>query len=43
VTDHRVGVSVHRLEQVLDGELDELTDALTAEDRRRALEVAATA
>jgi peptide chain release factor 1 len=43
VTDHRVGVSVHRLEQVLDGELDELTEALTAEDRRRALEVAATA
>jgi len=43
VTDHRVGVSVHRLEHVLDGELDELTEALTAEDRRRALEVAATA
>jgi peptide chain release factor 1 len=43
VTDHRVGVSVHRLEQVLDGELDELTEALAAEDRRRALEVAATA
>jgi len=43
VTDHRVGVSVHRLEQVLGGELDELTEALTAEDRRRALEVAATA
>jgi peptide chain release factor 1 len=43
VTDHRVGVSVHRLEHVLDGELDELTEALAAEDRRHALEVAATA
>jgi peptide chain release factor 1 len=37
VTDHRVKVSVP-LEQVLDGALDEFTDALTADERRRALE-----
>ena len=43
VTDHRVKVTVHRLDAVLDGELDEFTDALAAEERRRALEAAATA
>jgi peptide chain release factor 1 len=37
VTDHRVKVSVP-LEQVLGGALDEFTDALTADERRRALE-----
>ncbi|HEY7706042.1 MAG TPA: peptide chain release factor 1 [Gaiellaceae bacterium] len=41
VTDHRVKVTVHRLDGVLGGELDELTDALSAEERRRALETAA--
>ncbi len=41
VTDHRVKVTVHRLDAVLDGDLDEFTGALTSEDRRRALEAAA--
>jgi peptide chain release factor 1 len=40
VTDHRIKVTVHRLEHVLEGELDELTEALSSEDRRRALEAA---
>jgi len=40
VTDHRVKVTVHRLEGVLDGELNEFTEALSAEERRRALEAA---
>jgi peptide chain release factor 1 len=40
VTDHRVGVKIP-LEQVLNGNLDEFTDALTADERRRALEAAA--
>jgi peptide chain release factor 1 len=40
VTDHRVKVTVHRLEGVLDGELDEFTQALSSEERRRALEAA---
>ncbi|HEX7083646.1 MAG TPA: peptide chain release factor 1 [Gaiellaceae bacterium] len=39
VTDHRVGVKIP-LEQVLGGALDEFTDALTADERRRALESA---
>jgi peptide chain release factor 1 len=41
VTDHRVKVTLHRLDAVLDGDLDELTEALSAEERRRALEAAA--
>jgi peptide chain release factor 1 len=37
VTDHRIGVNA-RLEDVLTGDLDEFTDALAADERRRALE-----
>jgi peptide chain release factor 1 len=40
LTDHRVKHTVHRLDQVLDGDLEEFTDALQAEERRRALEAA---
>jgi peptide chain release factor 1 len=40
VTDHRVKVTVHQLDRVLQGELDEFTEALTGESRRRALEAA---
>jgi peptide chain release factor 1 len=41
VTDHRVKLTLHRLDSVLDGDLDEYTEALSAEERRRALEAAA--
>ena len=37
VTDHRIGLSVHRLEGVLDGELDEFVDGLTAVEQERLL------
>jgi peptide chain release factor 1 len=37
VTDHRVKINVP-LEQVLTGSLDNFTEALTADERRRALE-----
>ena len=40
LTDHRIKLTVHRLDQILDGELDEFTEALQAEDRRKALAVA---
>src|SRR2546422_184804 len=40
LTDHRVHLTVHRLDKILEGELDEFTEALAAEDRRRALETA---
>jgi peptide chain release factor 1 len=38
VTDHRIKHTVYRLDQVLQGDLDEFTDALTSEEQRRALE-----
>ena len=31
VTDHRVSVTLHKLEQVLEGDLDELVQALKAQ------------
>jgi peptide chain release factor 1 len=40
VTDHRIKLTAHRLDQVLQGDLEEFTEAITAEDRRRALETA---
>ncbi|MBE0530020.1 MAG: peptide chain release factor 1 [Rhodospirillales bacterium] len=33
VTDHRINLTLHKLERVMDGELDEIIDALTAEDQ----------
>ena len=33
VTDHRINLTLHKLERVLVGELDELIDALTTEDQ----------
>jgi peptide chain release factor 1 len=38
VTDHRIKLTVHNLDQVLEGELDELTAALQADEKRRRLE-----
>jgi peptide chain release factor 1 len=37
LTDHRIKHTVHRLDQVLQGDLDEFTEALQAEEQRRAL------
>jgi peptide chain release factor 1 len=37
VTDHRIKLTVHQLDRVLQGELDEFTEALGAEERKRAL------
>ncbi|MBI5143602.1 MAG: peptide chain release factor 1 [Candidatus Omnitrophica bacterium] len=41
ITDHRIGLTVHNLEDVLEGELDEIIDALKAEERKMKLKVAA--
>jgi peptide chain release factor 1 len=38
LTDHRIKLTAHRLDQILGGDLDEFTEALAAEERRRALE-----
>lgn len=33
VTDHRIGLTLHRLDRILGGDLDEVVDALVADDR----------
>jgi peptide chain release factor 1 len=38
VTDHRTKLTQHKLDAILEGELDGFTEALSAEERRRALE-----
>jgi peptide chain release factor 1 len=38
VTDHRVNLTLYRLEEVLDGDLDELIETLQAADRKKRLE-----
>ncbi|MBW3605250.1 MAG: peptide chain release factor 1 [Actinobacteria bacterium] len=38
VTDHRIGLSVHNLSEVMDGALSELLSGLIAEEQRRRLE-----
>jgi peptide chain release factor 1 len=43
VTDHRVKLTTHNLDQVLEGELDEFTAALQADEKRRLLEAQAAA
>ena len=41
VTDHRINLTVHGLAKVLDGDLEELTAALEADEKRRRLEAQA--
>ncbi len=38
VTDHRIGLTLYRLEEVLDGDLDEIIDALQIESQAKQLE-----
>lgn len=38
VTDHRIGLTIHKLDRVLAGELDDVSDALMADERQRQLE-----
>ena len=37
VTDHRIGLTLYKLNQVLDGDLDEIIDALTLADQAEKL------
>jgi len=41
VTDHRIGLTSHRLDEILAGEIDEFIDALAAADHGRQLEAVA--
>lgn len=38
VTDHRINLTVHKLEQVLNGELDEIIEALVLQDQAEKME-----
>jgi peptide chain release factor 1 len=38
VTDHRIGLTLYRLNEILDGDMDELTDALITANQNRQLE-----
>jgi peptide chain release factor 1 len=38
VTDHRVGVSLYKIDAVMDGDIDEFIDALTAHDNAERLQ-----
>ncbi len=40
LTDHRIKLTVHRLDSILNGDLDEFTETLQSEDRRLSLEAA---
>ena len=41
VTDHRTGLTVHNLEEILEGELDEIIGSLRAEEKKLRLKAAA--
>ena len=38
VTDHRIGLTLNKLDRIIEGELDEVIEALIAEDQRRKLQ-----
>ena len=38
VTDHRIGLTIQKLDQILEGKLDEVIDALIMEDQSKKLE-----
>jgi peptide chain release factor 1 len=38
VTDHRIGLTLHRLDKILEGDLDEIVDALMRDERGRGFE-----
>jgi peptide chain release factor 1 len=38
VTDHRIKLTLHKLDRVLDGELDDLVDALLVDERDRGID-----
>ena len=40
VTDHRIGLTLYKLDAILDGALDEVIDALATEDRAEKLKAA---
>ncbi|MGI6012888.1 MAG: peptide chain release factor 1 [Oscillospiraceae bacterium] len=43
VTDHRIGLTLYKIEQIMNGDLDELIDALVTADRAEKLKASAEA
>ena len=41
VTDHRIGLTLYQIDDIMDGDLDEIIDALTMEAQAEALKEAA--
>ncbi len=37
VTDHRINLTLHKLDRIMDGDIDEIVDALTTDDQARQL------
>ncbi|MDD4543091.1 MAG: peptide chain release factor 1, partial [Clostridia bacterium] len=37
VTDHRIGLTLYKIDSIMNGDLDELMDALITEDQARKL------
>ena len=37
MTDHRINLTLYKLDQVMQGDLDEVIDALSADDQARKL------
>lgn len=37
VTDHRINLTLHKLDKIMDGDIDEIIDALTTDDQARQL------
>ena len=40
VSDHRIGLTIHKLDRILAGDLGQISDSLVADERRRQLEAA---
>ena len=38
VTDHRLGLTIHKLDRIVAGDLDEISDALVTDERTRQLQ-----
>ena len=38
VTDHRIGLTIHKLDRIVAGDLDEISDALVLDERARQLQ-----
>ena len=37
MTDHRIGLTLYKIDSFMDGDLDEMIDALTADEQSRLL------